>query len=299
MAPAKGLEKGRFDLLKSPIKSFSASTTVSLAYVPVCAVGLNVSYQHHSLSLNDITYVGVTKMIANELYQFSTGDALMAGVASHGLSIADLLSYGNHGLGTFKFLIGEMIILDGNVYQMKSDGSIQNVDVTDRSIIAPFAMATHFKPTITVKMLIPGKDALFDILSKIVPGAHNLYLAMRMDGIFKSITVRTVGGQSSPSEGLLDVGKHQVSHTLENVEGTLIGFRSPQYMQGISVAGDHLHFISTARSLGGHVLAFEAEAEVELKVAAIWKIHLELPQDTDFNNAYLAADRTALAIVEG
>src|SRR5579871_6641463 len=162
-------------------------------------------------------------MIENELFQFSTGDALMAGVASHGVPISDLLSYGDHGLGTFKFLIGEMIILDGNVYQMKSDGSIQNIDVTDGSIIAPFAMVTHFKPTITVKMLIPGKNALFDILSKVVPGAHNLYLAMRMDGFFKCITVRTVGGQSTPSEGLLDVGKNQVSHTLENVEGTLIG----------------------------------------------------------------------------
>ncbi len=238
-------------------------------------------------------------MTANELYQFSTGDALMAGVASHGVSIANLLAYGDHGLGTFKFLVGEMIILNGNVYQMKSDGSIQNVDVTDRSIITPFAMVTQFKPTIAVKMLIPGKDALFHILSKIVPGAHNLYLAMRVDGLFKSITVRTVGGQNSPSEGLLDVGKHQVSHTLENVEGTLIGFRSPRYMQGISVAGDHLHFVSTVRSRGGHVLGFEAEAEAELKVAAIWKIHLELPRDADFNNADLAADRAALAVVEG
>jgi alpha-acetolactate decarboxylase len=89
-----------------------------------------------------------------------------------------------------------MNILDGNVYQMKSDGSIQNVHVTNRSIIAPFAMVTHFKPTIAVKIVIPGKDALFDILSKIVPGVHNLYLPMRVDGVFKSITVRTVGGQS-------------------------------------------------------------------------------------------------------
>lgn len=238
-------------------------------------------------------------MIANELYQFSTGDALMAGVASHGLPIANLLSHGDHGLGTFKFLVGEMIILDGNVYQMKSDGSIHNVDITDRLIITPFAMITHFKPTTAIKLTIPGKDALFDVLSKILPEAHNLYLAMRVDGVFKSITVRTVGGQTSPSEGLVDVGKHQVSHTLENVEGTLIGFRSPRYMQGISVAGDHLHFISAARSQGGHVLAFEAEAKLELKATVIWKVHLELPRHPDFNNANLAADRAAIADVEG
>lgn len=57
-------------------------------------------------------------MNANELYQYSTGDALMAGIAAHGLPISDLLSHGNHGLGTFKYLVGEMIVLDGIVYQM-------------------------------------------------------------------------------------------------------------------------------------------------------------------------------------
>lgn len=42
----------------------------------------------------------------------------MAGIAAHGLPISDLLSHGNHGLGTFKYLVGEMIVLDGIVYQM-------------------------------------------------------------------------------------------------------------------------------------------------------------------------------------
>lgn len=160
-------------------------------------------------------------------------------------------------------------------------------------------MVTHFNPTTTIKEAVSGKEALYQAISKMLPGAHNLYLAMRADGSFKSITVRTVGGQSTPGESLVEVGKHQTSHTLDDVEGTLIGFRSPQYMQGISVAGDHLHFISKSRSQGGHVLAFEAHGELELKVAAIWNVHLELPRDADFNEATLAADRKSLARVEG
>ena len=44
---------------------------------------------HHSFSI--ISRI-VTEMIANELYQFSTGDALIADVASHGVSITDFLS---------------------------------------------------------------------------------------------------------------------------------------------------------------------------------------------------------------
>jgi len=238
-------------------------------------------------------------MGANELYQYSTGDALLAGIASNGLPVADLLLHGNHGLGTFRYLVGEMIVLDGKVYQMQANGSIDVIDVADRTIIAPFAMITQFQPTASAKKAISGKPALYDAISSMFPDAHNLYLAMRVDGYFNLVTFRTVGGQSKPGEGLVEVGKHQTTHEKQNIKGTLIGFRSPKYMQGISVAGDHLHFISSDRSLGGHVLSVRADDELDIKAAPIWNIHIELPRDADFNEAKLAAERESLAGVEG
>ncbi|HET9184774.1 MAG TPA: acetolactate decarboxylase, partial [Solirubrobacterales bacterium] len=39
-----------------------------------------------------------------------------------------------------------------------------------------------------------------------------------------------------------------------DVEGTMLGFRFPTYVEGIEVAGYHLHFISADRGRGGHVL---------------------------------------------
>ncbi|KAJ9156394.1 Alpha-acetolactate decarboxylase [Pleurostoma richardsiae] len=247
-------------------------------------------------------------MATNELFQFSIVSALMDGVASHGLPVSTILANGDHGLGTFRNLVGELIILDGKAYRMNPDGSITHIGFTaSTETISPFAMITRFSPTVITKAdlpgkaKVPGKEALFELLSHLLPGARNHYLAIRVEGVFKSVTVRTVGGQREPHEGLADVGKHQVSHTFtEAMTGTIIGFRSPPYMQGVSVAGDHLHFISEDRARGGHLLAFETAEKVEVAVAPIWTVHLELPRDdAEFNEATLKGDSEGIKAVEG
>ncbi len=190
-----------------------------------------------------------------------------------------------------------MIVLDGNVYQMKSDGSVVTVDATSDETIAPFAMITRFRPTATTKTALESKQALTKMLTDLLPATRNHYVAFRIDGAFKSVTVRTVGGQQVPHEGLAELGRHQTSHTFDGgdgadgVRGTVIGFRSPAFMQGISVAGDHLHFITADRSRGGHLLGCESDGEVEVAAATISRVHLELPSnDIDFNEARLQSD---------
>ncbi|CAN8106299.1 unnamed protein product [Discula destructiva] len=200
-------------------------------------------------------------------------------------------------------MVGEMIILDGVLYQMKSDGSVTAVDdVSPQSnAVAPFAMITHFQPTHTTEAVLSDKADLFAILAFLLPEAHNLYLAIRISGAFRNVTVRTVGGQTEPHEGLADVGAHQTSRTFnESIEGTIIGFRSPAYMQGVSVAGDHLHFISADKKRGGHLLGLASDGEVKVEIAPISKFHLELPvHDDEFNEASLEGDNAGIAAVEG
>ena len=179
-------------------------------------------------------------MASNELFQFSLISALMDGVASSGLPISEILEHGDHGLGTFQNLVGELIVLDGEAYQMKSDGSIISL-AADPGKISPFAAVTRFRPTVKDAGPLRCKQDLYALVSKLLPSSHNHFVAIRVDGTFSLATVRTVGGQTTPHEGLVDVGKHQTSHTLkEAMVGTIVGIRSPKYMQGISVAGDHL-----------------------------------------------------------
>ncbi|RFN54252.1 alpha-acetolactate decarboxylase [Fusarium flagelliforme] len=240
-------------------------------------------------------------MPQNQLFQYSVVSALMDGVAETGITISDLLSHGDHGLGTFRHMVGEMIILDGTVYDMKPDGSVVALDDDAcASQTAPFAMTTDYQPTAIVRKLIPTKDALTEDLSNLLPNTKNHYVAFRAEGTFKSITVRTVGGQQSPGESLAELGKRQASHVFKDIEGTIIGFRSPAFMQGVSVAGDHLHFLSADKQVGGHVLALKGDGYVELNAAPITGVNLQLPTEDDaFNQAKLVRDDEGIAAVEG
>lgn len=238
-------------------------------------------------------------MAPNELFQYSIITALMVGVASNGLPIARLLSHGNHGLGTFRYMVGEMIVLDGNLYQMKSDGTVTPVDPSSDAV-APFAMVTHFEATVVNATALSSKDEVSNYLTRLLPTSQNHFMAVRLDGNFRSVTVRTAAGQTEPRQSLREVGKNQTSHTFESAAGTIIGFRSPQYMEGIGVPGIHLHFITADRKHGGHVLALETAGDVQVQAAPLTKMHLELPVgDDEFNTAPLIGDAAGVAAVEG
>ncbi|MCI5168100.1 MAG: acetolactate decarboxylase [Candidatus Electrothrix sp. GM3_4] len=79
---------------------------------------------------------------------------------------------------------------------------------------------------------------------------------------------------------------------MENVTGTLVGFRCPLYVKGLNVPGDHFHFISDDYSQGGHVLSFELlEGNGELDL--LNKYFLRLPVNSEgFNQIDLSKDRT-------
>jgi alpha-acetolactate decarboxylase len=244
-------------------------------------------------------------MACNELFQYSIVSALMDGVASKGLPVAELLSHGGHGLGTFRFMVGEMIILDGELYQMKSDGTVTPIDPSSSSsssdVIAPFAQVTRFEATTTTRTTLASKEEVSDVLTRLLPASKNHFAAVRLDGVFGSVTVRTASGQTEPRQSMREVGRNQVSHTFEAVEGTVVGFRSPSFVEGIGVPGIHLHFITADRKRGGHVLAIETGSnEVLVQVAELTKMHLELPVgDDEFDTAPLQTDAAGVAAVEG
>ncbi|KAK0701341.1 alpha-acetolactate decarboxylase [Apiosordaria backusii] len=238
-------------------------------------------------------------MAANEVYQYSLISALVDGVASNGIPISQVLCHGDHGLGTFQNMVGEMIVLDGEVYQMKADGSVVHVD--PQTTITPFATVAKFRPTTTTKAnLKDGKKDLQALLDKLHPESRNHFLAVRLDGTFKKIEFRTAGGQCRPREGMVDVCSRQTTHTFEGERGTVVGFRCPEYVMGINVAGDHLHFISEDRERGGHILGFETEGEVGVGVAVMSRFHLDLPRgDEEFDGARLVKDEEGIKAVEG
>jgi len=82
------------------------------------------------------------KSDAHRMYQISTSNALVEGVYSGAISSRDLLQHGDFGLGTFENLDGEMVIADGAIYQVHSDGSVLR---RDDDFQVPFAVVSRFQ----------------------------------------------------------------------------------------------------------------------------------------------------------
>src|SRR5665647_3590613 len=70
------------------------------------------------------------------LYQVSTINALLQGVYDGVIPIGELETHGDFGIGTFDGLEGEMLALDGNYYQIKTDGIAYPVS---ENMTTPFA----------------------------------------------------------------------------------------------------------------------------------------------------------------
>jgi len=244
------------------------------------------------------SYNDSTNMPPNEIYQFSVIAALMTGLASASSSttLSDLLSHGNLGLGTFEHLDGEMVVLDGKPFQLKHDGSVSSVP-SDAHI--PFAAVTQFEAQKQTTARITSKDDLLDCVAGLLKDARNHFVSMQVKGRFASITCRTVPPQKYSGELLTEAGKRQVVKEYKDVEGVIVGFRSPQWAENVSVAGLHVHFISKDRSFGGHVLALEAAGALDVAVSCCTNLKVDLPTSEDFGARDLEQDKEGLKKVEG
>jgi acetolactate decarboxylase len=223
------------------------------------------------------------------LFQASTIGALLEGAYEGDLSFAELAEHGDLGLGTLNGLDGEMIALDGEFLRADVGGRVHPVPATART---PFAVVTRFEPTVDATVE-PGLDhpALLARLDRLAPaGASSC--AVRIDGRFASLRARSVPRQSPPYRPLAEVVADQNVFELTDVAGTLLGFRFPAYVEGIEVAGYHLHFLSADRSRGGHVLDSRGAGEgpgPRVRLDPSDDLHVELPPGVDLADPDLAA----------
>lgn len=234
-------------------------------------------------------------MEPNHIYQFSLLNALMDGVSETGITAAKLSSKGNQGLGTFARMNGELLFLDDKIYQLQAEGNVREVNPDEQ---IPFAVSTQFEAQHTVSVALPRKETIDEALDAFNARAKNLFMTYRIHGRFEYLKCRTVRGQSYKGEPLSELGKKQSVEEYRDVEGTIIGIRTPTNWQGFGVAGEHLHFVNDERSAGGHVLEVKAR-EVSMQMAVASNVHIELPTTEDFNEAKLVTDDAGMKAVEG
>jgi acetolactate decarboxylase len=219
------------------------------------------------------------------LFQISTSGALVAGVYAGMVNVKAILNHGDFGLGTFANLDGEMVVLDGRVYQVQGSGRVSEVPP---NADAPFAVVTRFSPDVDVQ--IDPFESLRDLASRCdaqrVSG--NIFYAFRLDGWFNDIRTRAV---NPPGDGerLIDAAKAQSEFRFKNLAGTLVGLWSPGFSSAFSVPGYHFHFLSENRQHGGHLLDC-AGGPLRLRMESLTDFHLALPENESFLKADLSKD---------
>jgi acetolactate decarboxylase len=226
------------------------------------------------------------------LFQASTIGALLDGAYEGDVTFAELAEHGDLGLGTLNALDGEMIALDGGFFRADASGDASEVDPGERT---PFAVLTWFEPNVQVEVEDPlSHDDLIALMDDRLPGGVAA-CAVRIDGSFELVHARSVPRQDPPYRPLAEVVGSQTVFDLRDVDGTLVGFRFPDYSEGLEVSGYHLHFITADRVRGGHVLeARVRRATVQLDVST--DLHVELPPGVDLESVH--ASRQVHAALE-
>ena len=209
------------------------------------------------------------------IYQVALLQSLVQGYYNGIISVAALKERGDTGIGTFDGVNGELIMLDGVVYRAAADGT---VEVVPDDEMIPFSNVTFFDVDgeFDVKD-VKDFEAMKTELDKIVKeNGKNLFYMVRVDGTFKSLKVRSEPKQEEPYKPLDEVlAAEQAEFDLENVEGTVVALYCPDYMNGLNTPGWHLHFISTDKTKGGHVLGINVdEAKVKYDATPGFKMYL-------------------------
>ena len=240
-------------------------------------------------------------MCNTKMYQVSTLQALMLGYSRAVISVEELLSHGDTGLGTFTDVDGEMIVLGGSCYRAMENGDIAAAE-PERGV--PFSTVCKMEDGKPIEFgFTDSIEKLKTALNNIIDshfGLNSMHMA-RIDGEFEIVDARSESGYESVHVDLKTIlGKTQKAFKFERIKGTLICVYFPDYMDGINASGWHLHFISDDRKHGGHVFDIIMKSG-KGQILKINSIELKLPDEPIFDTYSLkqASEEEVKAVEQG
>ncbi|MFA6411746.1 MAG: acetolactate decarboxylase [Syntrophales bacterium] len=231
----------------------------------------------------------------NSVYISTPINVLVEGYYEQNITIGEVRTHGDFGLGTFNDLDGEMVVLDGVVYQVAANGT---VGVVADDILTPFACVTFYQPETfeeinEAAMISRGQvsplpyEAFNSLLERLLPSPNMLY-AIRIDGCFSHVRTRSVPKQDN-YRPFVEATKDQVVFDFYDIDGTLSGFYTPPFMPSLNAPGYHLHFISDDHRQGGHLLSCAVKS-ARIGMQHIPLLEVALPVTLDYLTADLSRD---------
>ena len=232
-----------------------------------------------------------TKRTSNPetLYQVATLQSLMQGNYYGSVSVKSLKKLGDTGLGTFDGLNGEMIVVNGTVYQALADGTVKKAKDSTK---VPFSTVTDFHSDFTaqLKNVTSMDDIKKQLTEAVTKNNKNDFYMVKISATFQKVEVRSEKRQKEPYKDLNTVMKtDQTFYTYSNIKGTIVALYCPDYMGGLNTPGWHLHFISSDKTKGGHMLDVAVD-KATAKIDTTVGFHMLLPQDDHFKELELSKD---------
>lgn len=225
-----------------------------------------------------------TNASQNDTYfQYSIWWAFTNKVFDADLSVKELKTKGDVGLGSFNLLDGEMVMVDGKPYRIREDGTVSKGTDTDKLV---YANAVHFQKDDEFE--ITQTSVSFDSLQSRVKrklASPNYFYAFVIKGKFARLKCGGLTKQERPfMEGLDVLIPNRPVFNATDVSGTMVGFYCPDFIGNINTMGFHFHFISDDRTFGGHVMEVETGGPLVVKMDQKSDYNFQLPDNADFRD---------------
>ena len=189
------------------------------------------------------------------------------------------------GIGVAEACDGEIVGFDDEVWRVPADGVpvVAPVDLGLPFVIVATGAtgatgAVPLSVPLDAGMTMPEiAVAVSSILSDAgIDDAHHV-AAIRLDGHFTGVLLRSEHRQEPPYDPLPEVLAHEVRFAFDHWAGTLVGFRFPDIEDGIIIPGLHLHGVSDDRRSGGHC----HEATTRAVTMSVWldDYDVDIPHD--------------------
>ncbi len=231
----------------------------------------------HSIAVDLLRQPEVTSRAvgADELFQVQMVQSLLDGNYDGDVTIGELRDKGSFGIGTIQGLDGELVVVDGEFWNIDIDGR-SRLAADDQRV--PFAVLTDLKVDVTIEL--PSrttKDEVQEHVHSVLDDPTGIY-AVRFDGRFEHVQFRSVRHQEPPYRPFAEVLEtDQQIFERSGLDAVMVGFHFPDHAEGVNFPGWHFHMVDSSRSTGGHVYDFVLE-HATVGVGRMRRVHLELPE---------------------
>ncbi|PIF45538.1 acetolactate decarboxylase [Chryseobacterium sp. 52] len=250
------------------------------------------------LSISLLTFLSVSlnaqQQNDDKIFHYSSMDAMRNGVYTGDITVKELKQKGDLGLGTYNFLDGELIALDGTIYRIATDGSVE-VAAPERKV--PFGSFTFFKKDKSV--VLKGIKTFADLqqkLLKLLPSRNRFY-AIKIEISFSSITLGgAVKVDEKDTTGIASFMKTRPLYKKQNNKGTIVGFYNPPYAGGLDLSPFHFHFLSDDKTAGGHLIEgifSDSEVTVQLDEKNTYEVLLPDGNNEGYERSWKSSEANA------